>query len=271
MVGVEHLHAVGKLFGVRRFLVPGQVEYPVEIPRNHRIFGRGGLHFVETVKLLEALRLDLPGQFFGEDFCTVLVLLLAVVPQLRMDRFQLLAQEVILLRAVDILPNGGSDLLFDFGNLQLVIEAAFKSLQPFDDGFLLQQLLLDFEPHAHGRHGHVDIGVGVGTGLQLRENILADFAVGQKHVPHHLSRRAEIGFLENLVAVHGHNLVGDRVIVPRFELHRTGAGAINALREDAQSAPGKLRHLFDSRHRPDGIDIGRGDFVFFRFALSADK
>ena len=271
MIGIQHFHAVGKFLRVLRLLSPRQIENPVEIPRNHRVFGRGGLHFIQPVQLFEALLLHLFGQLLRKNFLAVFVLFLAVVPELRMNGFELLAQKIILLRTVDVLADGGSNFLFDLCDFQLVVETALEQFEPFDDRFFFQKLLLDFQAHAHGGNGHIDISIGVGAGFQLREDILADFPVRHEHVAHHFARGAEIGLLQYLVAVFGQNFIRHRIIISRLKLNGAGAGAVQSLGENPKRSPGELRHLLDARHRTDGIDVVRRDFVLFRLALRADK
>lgn len=271
MVGFENGDAIGQLFRVLRLLLPGQIENPVQIPGNHRIFGGGRLHFIQPVQFFEALFLHFLGQALGEDLCAVFVLLFPVVAQFAVNGLELLAQEIILLRAVDVLTDGGGDFLFDFGDLQLVVEAAFKQFEPLDDGILLEDLLLDFQAHPHGGHGHVDVSIGVGARLQLREDIFPDLPVCQQDVPHHFPRGAEIRFFENFVPVHGQNFVRDGVIVSRFKLYRPRAGAVEPFRQHAQGPARKLGHLFDARDGADGVDVRRRNFVLFGLPLRADK
>ena len=121
MVRFEDRHAVRKLLRVLGFLFPREIQDPVEIPRNDGVFGGSGLHFIQTVQFFKTLFFHLFGKPFGEDPDAVFVLFLSVVAQFRMNGFELFAQEIILLRAVDILTDGGSDLLFDFGDFQLVV------------------------------------------------------------------------------------------------------------------------------------------------------
>lgn len=69
----------------------------------------------------------------------------------------------------------------------------------------------------------------------------------------------------------GRKLVGDGIIVARFKLNGTRAGAVNALREYAQGAARKLCDLFDARDGADGVDVLRRDLVLLRVPLGTDE
>ena len=112
-------------------------------------------------------------------------LLLVFLPQLVLDRFQLLAQEELALALVDLRLHLGLDLGPQLDHLQLAGEDAGEVAQPLGDVDLFQQLLLllDADPQGAGdqvaeRRRVVDVGDRHLQLLRQVGDLLDDFREG---------------------------------------------------------------------------------------------
>ena len=86
-------------------LAHGSDEQPIEVGARHRVFGGGRRHLRKPVELPERFLLDRLGHPGGLDLRAKLLDLLGLIvafAELALNRFQLLAQEVVALVLADL-------------------------------------------------------------------------------------------------------------------------------------------------------------------------
>ncbi len=182
-------------------------------------------------------------------------LLLVALPQLVLDRFQLLAQEELALAFVDFGLDLGLDLGAELDDLELAGEDLRERAQPGGDVDLLEQLLLFLgrDPQRAGDQvaeggGVVDVGDRHLQLLGQVGDLLDDLREGALHVA---GQRLEFGALVDHVGQ-----LGD----PRDQVGLLGdVGAephpLGALDEDAQGAVGDLQHPGDDADDADVVEV----------------
>ena len=109
------------------------------------MLGRGGRQFLQPRELALGGFEGVLGQVGGVDLLAQLVdfgLLLVPLPELVLDRFQLLAQEELALAFVDLRLDLGLDLGAELDDLELAGEDLREAAQALGDVDLLEQLLL---------------------------------------------------------------------------------------------------------------------------------
>ena len=249
---VRHVQVVG---GVDR---PGQRHDPVEIGTDHAVLGGrrrqlrqavhlpGGLleHFFGQVRLL-----DLLAQFVG------LRLGLVHLPQLVLDGFELLAQDVLPLALVHL----GLDLVLDLGaqlqHFQLAVHEGGEAAQALGEVDLFEKFLLVLGLQAHGRRdevaqcrGVVDVGCGQLELVRQIRDQLDDLGVDRDEVA---LQRLEFGARHHDVGqvVHRGGEVG------LFGDEPVHLDAPYPLGDDAQGAVGRLDHLLDGGQHADHVDV----------------
>ena len=271
MIVVEDLLDVRKRLGVLRLLRPRKVDEPVRIVAQHGVLGRRGRHLVHAGELRHRLLLHLFGQVLCEQFFAQAGVLLDVVSELRVNGLELFAEIVFLLRLVDVLPDVLGDLALEAGDLQLVVEAAFKELEPLNKAGLLQKLLLDLLADAHIVGAHVDVLVDVADGREPPVHFLRDLAVRLHDVFDELLRGAEVGLLQRGIAVDGGELIRDGVDIAALDAEIARTGAVERAGKHADAVAGQARHLTDARHRADGIEIALAGHLLLRVLLFGQK
>ena len=154
--------------------LPRQPGEPVEVRPDDRRLRRRLRHLLETAEFLERLLLDLLGHARLLDLLLVLVDLgldLVVLPELLLDRLELLAEEVLALRLGHLLLDAVLDLAAELEDLQFLTQEARCLLDAglrvecLEDRLLLLDLQVQVERDevrepaglldAHGRHEHL--------------------------------------------------------------------------------------------------------------------
>ncbi len=156
VVAVEDLARVLDVEVVLARGVPGQRDDPVEVGADDRVLGAGRLDLGQALELALGGLADLVGQLELVELLAQLAdlgLLLVGLAELLLDRLELLAQEVLALRLVDLGAHVGLDLGAQLEHLELAREDARELAQPLLDVGLFEQLLLVFGLDAH-RAGH---------------------------------------------------------------------------------------------------------------------
>ena len=111
VVGVEDLAGVGDVEVVLGLLRPGQLDQPLQVGADDAVLGGGRGQFLQPRELALGGFAGVLGQFGLLDPLAQLVdlgLLLVPLPQLVLDRFQLLAQEELALAFVDLRTGPGT-------------------------------------------------------------------------------------------------------------------------------------------------------------------
>ena len=145
VVLVEDLAGVLDVEVVLGLLRPGQLDQPLEVGADDAVLGGGRRQPLQPAELALGLLPRLLGQLRLLDPLAQLVdlgLLLVALPQLLLDRLQLLAQEVLALALVDLRLDLRLDLGAEPHHLQLAGEDLREPAQPLRDVDLLEQLLL---------------------------------------------------------------------------------------------------------------------------------
>ena len=168
VVGVEHLARVAEVEVVLGRRVPRQRRDPLEIVADHAVLGRRLRQPLEPRELAVGDLAHLLGQL---DLRELLAQLLdlglgrVALPELLLDRLELLAQQVLALGLVELGLHLGLDARAHGGDLELVGEDLRQAPQPLGDVALLEQLLLDgrVDPQGAGdqvreRRGVVEVG-----------------------------------------------------------------------------------------------------------------
>jgi hypothetical protein len=145
VVGVQHLAGVRHVEVVVGLDVPRQLDQPLQVGADHPVLGGGRWQALEPRQLALG---RLPG-VLGErrllDPLPQLVdlgLSFVALPQLVLDRLQLLAQEVLALALLHLRLDLGLDLGAELHHLQLAGEDLGEAAQALGDVDLLQKLLL---------------------------------------------------------------------------------------------------------------------------------
>ncbi len=173
-------------------LVPRQVEHPVEVGADHAVLGGRRREALEPAELAVGRLAGLLGQAGRLDPLAQLVdlrLLLVPLPELLLDRPQLLAQVVLALALVDPLLDLRLDLGAERDHLELAGEDLREPPQPGADVDLLEDLLLlgGRDAQRSGdqvgeRRGVLDVGDGELELLRQVRDLLDDLAEGALHV-----------------------------------------------------------------------------------------
>jgi hypothetical protein len=136
VVGVQHLSGVGDVQVVLGLLRPRQVDEPLEIGADHAVLGGDWRQLLQTGELALGRLLRLLGQVCLLDALAQLVelrLLLVLLPQLLLDRLELLAEEILPLPLVDLGLDLGLDLRSELDDLELASEDLGEATQPLGD------------------------------------------------------------------------------------------------------------------------------------------
>ena len=173
-------------------LRPGQLDQPLEVGADDAVLGRGGRQFLQPRELAVGRLAGVLGQLGRLDPLAQLVdfgLLLVLLPELVLDRFQLLAQEELALALVDLRLDLGLDLGAELDHLQLAGEDLREVAQALGDVDLLEQLLLLLgrDPQGAGdqvaeRRRVVDVGDRHLQLLGQVGDLLDDLREGALHV-----------------------------------------------------------------------------------------
>ena len=182
-------------------------------------------------------------------------LLLVFLPELVLDRFQLLAQEELALALVDLRLHLGLDLGPQLDHLELAGEDPGEVAQPLGDVDLLQQLLLllDADPQGAGdqvaeRRRVVDVGDRHLQLLRQVGDLLDDLREGALDVA---GQRLQLGAgLDHVGQLgdprHQVGLLADVGVEP---------DPLGPLDEDAQRAVGDLDHAGDDADHADLVEV----------------
>ena len=94
-----------------------------------------------------------------------------------MNGFELFAEEVLLLRFIDVAAHVLRDLAFQTRDLQFRIQALLEEAQPLHEAALFQKFLFDdvFEPHLV--RADVDVHVGIGDARERSVKVLGGLAL----------------------------------------------------------------------------------------------
>ena len=181
-------------------------------------------------------------------------LLLVTLPQLFLDRFQLLAEEELALALVDFRLHLRLDLAAELDHLQLAGEDLREAPQPRRDVDLLEQLLLLLgrDPQGAGdqvaeRRRVLDVGDRHLQLLGQVGDVLDDLREGALHVA---AQRLQLGTLLDQVGQ-----LGD----PRHQVGLLGdvgadADPLRPLDEDAEAAVGDFHHPRDDADHADVVE-----------------
>ena len=242
---------------------PGKFNQPVKVRSGDGVFRGRRRHLGQAVQLpfgfFQCLRRKLGlgdpfAQFF--DFRSPLVLF----PQLLLNGFELLPQEIFPLGLVDPFPDLGLDLGPQFKNLKLFVEQKIDLLQPRLDLHALQNGLLVFQGkvqsgsdqvsqnpglfHVHGHDGQVRRKVG----SQLHKLLEDPFH------PRHQGLR--FGGLFPLLGQSRHLGPKEGLLLGKC----TDADAGDALNQQPEAVVGHFQHLEDVSRSPDFVQVFRLDF-----------
>ena len=269
VVGVEHLAGVVEVEVVLGRLVPRQRRDPLQVRADHAVLGRGLRQLLQPRQLAVDLAPDVLGQGDrGELLAQLLDLRLRgiALAELLLDRLELLAQDVLALRAVQLGLHLRLDARPDRGDLLLARQDLGEPAQPLGHVALLEQvlLLLGLEPQrardeVRQRRGIVEVGDRELQLLRQVRDVLDDARERLLHVAH---ERRELRPL-----VHDVRLGDDaRDEVGLLGLELLDPHARAGLDEDAQRAVGHLHHPRDRADHADAIQLVRSRRVGLRGA-----
>ena len=167
---------------------------------------------------------------------------------------------------IDAAAHHRTDLLFEFGNFQFVVEAALVQFEPFDDVCRFEELLLRLFLNMQILHGTVDVYVGIAHVVQGGYLFFGEAHIPRRQIFEDVARGAEIRLFEHLVSVNrfhaGHDGVKTAVLL--IDLFRFRA--VNAVDGYAQIPGRQFCDLFDFDDRADGADV-LGGYLFLRSVL----
>ncbi len=225
MVGVEHRLHVGKFFGILGSVAPGKIHDPIEIIPNDGIFGRSRLGLVQPHKFLLRFLLHRWGQSFGKQFLAQFDAFLHVVAQFGMNGFELFAQEIFLLRFVDILSHALRDFSLQTRNFQFVVQTLFEQFESGRNAVFFQQFLFYVVFQSQEVRTHVNICVVIGDARQCVFQFFGNFTVRLHDVAHQILGGTERRLFEIEIAVNGYKFFHGRFDISffRFEIPRNGS------------------------------------------------
>ena len=207
-------------------------------------------------------RLDL----FGEG-----VALLLVVAQLRVDGFELFAQEIFLLVFIDAAAHRGADFAFELGDLQLVVEAAFEQFEALDHVHRFQKFLLDIVLDMQYGESRADVLVGVGDLFERSHPLFGKAYIARRNVAHHVLRGTQVRFFQHGVAVYRFQFGNIGVKAAVFLIDLLRPGAVQPPHADAQVIGWKFGDLRDFDDGTHLAHVLRSDFILRGVALIAYK
>ena len=132
VIGIEDLARLIEVQAILGALRPGQLHQPLEVGALHRVL-RGRLrHLLETLQLLARRLLDVGRHLRGLDLLLERVEVAGVLalPELVLDRLQLLAEDCLALVLGELLAHLQVDLLFDLDELHLALQQHEQPAQP---------------------------------------------------------------------------------------------------------------------------------------------
>ena len=258
MVLVEDLPGALEVEVVLRLLVPGQRDDPVEIGADDAVLGGRGRELLEPRELAVRGLERVLGQVLLLDQAAQLVdlrLLLVALPELVLDRLQLLAEEELTLALVDLARDLGLDLRAELRHLDLAVEDQRDRPQPLLDVHRLEQLLplLGLQPQRRRdqvaeRARVVDIRGGE---LQLLGQVRGHADDVRELALDVAGQRLDLGRVRDDVR----QLLQLRRQVRLLLLRLDEAHALEPLDEDSQRPVGDLDHLVHDGDRPDPVEV----------------
>ena len=261
---------------VGRLLAPRQRHQPVEIGPRDRVFRRGRRHLTQAVQLAQGLLLSFLGHPGRLDLRPQLVQLLGAVvglPELLLDRLELLAQVVLTLAPADLRLDLRLDLGAEGQHLGFLRQHRDEAGEPRLDVRRLQELLLHLR-REHGQRGGDEVAEPVGLGDVLRDR--RQFVGQHRGQLHHLAEqvrrvprqrfRFEIpGGRRELRHLHD---PGGEI---RAHLHHLrDADAMEPLHDQAHGSIRLLQHLVHGGQGADPVQIGLLRILGRRIPLGED-
>ena len=248
---------------VGRHHAPRQAGHPIEIRADDRRLGRVGMRALQPLDLFLDLFAGLRRDLFLFDLLAVVLDFLGDLfsfAELGLDRFQLLAQEVLALRLVHLPLCRRRDLLLHRQQVDLAGEKLVDPLQALDGIHRLEDLLRFFELEVEVRCGQVgqsrriveiggddhDFGADVLAEADGAIEVLFDGADERLGLQAAILRR-RLFDASDLCFEERRGL--DEVV---------DAGTAEALHEDADAAVRQLQHPHDDGHRADAIEVVLG-------------
>jgi hypothetical protein len=267
VVFVEHGARVDQVEVVLRDLVPRQRHEPVEIRPDDAVLGSRRRDLLEPRQLAVDRLLHVLRQLHLREARAELVQLRLVgvtLPELVLDRLQLLTQEELALPLLHLLLDLRLDLRAQLEDLELAIQDGRDLAQPRLDVTLLEQRLLLDGLQAQRRGDEVaqrarifDVG---SRDLQLLGQVRHQPDDAAEERLHIARQRFDLARLLELVRQLDELADEVRVVLQRA----VEADAPNTLDEDAQRAVGNLDHLVDHGGGSDGVQVvPAGLFRFF--------
>jgi len=271
---VEDLAHRGDVEVVRRGVVPGQIEDPVEVRTDDGVLGGADLHVAQALELLLRDLLGLARELRLRDALldTVEIALIAVVlAELLLDRLELLAKDVLALVLPHLLLDLGVDALAHLEDLELAREKA----EHLTDALLrvdgLEQLRLLFDRSVEVRRHEVGerarrldrVDERAGLARELRhelDDLLRD--VAKAHAQRLGLVVVDAALLETLHL---------RLEVRRVLRHVLELDAGQALEDERVVARAVLQRLQDAGGATDDMEVIRSRIVRRRILLREDR
>ncbi len=237
--------------------------------------GRGRGDPAHPVDLLDRPGLDLVRHAGLLDLVAQLVdlgLLRVVLPELALDRLELLAEDVLPLRLVHLGLDFALDLALELEDLDLAAEEGGDELEALDDVDRLEQLLALLGRHVGAVGDHIGQQPGFGDvagrdrGLRRDRStvgdVLLDLGLDAAH--------------QGLDLDAGRGRIGQRLDtgldIGARRSEAVDAQARLALHDRADRAVLELHDLGDLRERPDGVQLsGVGDVFLLSLALRDER
>ena len=275
VVGVEDLPArvldVEVVLGTLR---PGQVRDPVEVGARDRVLAGGGGDGLQAVELLVGDLLHVgrqPRLLEPLGQLVELLLLLAHLAELFLDRLELLAQVVLALGLRHLALHGGVDLVGELQDLALAVEQLEHQLHARLEVDRLEDRLLLLDRH-------VDVGRDQVGEVARVGDALDQLGGGRGQLGHQLDHLAgqllEVDAERLDLDVVDGGLVLDRLDA-RLEVGRLlhqveHAEAGQALHDERVVVLAHLEELDDPGHGADRVEVGRARVFFLGAPLRDD-
>ena len=276
VIRVEDLlraHEVDRLVAA---LGPRQRREPVDVGARHRVLGGGRRHFFEAAELAHRLFLHILGHAGGVDPLAQLVELagvILVVAQFLVDRFELLAEEVLALVLADFRLHLGLNLRSDLEDLELLDQEPMQHEQSIVNVGRFEQFLFDLgRERAEARRDEVGEAAGLGdvrceavqivrkNGRELHDLLECRADVALQRVDFgrifRLEERRRFGDGAAQVRLRGHDPIERDTRQP--------------LHDQSQAAVRQFEHLVNMRERADGVKIRLRRVVDGRIPLRED-
>ena len=247
MVSVQHLFSIRQIMLDLGFFRPRQARQHIDVVAHHRGFGRHGRHQLELLELRFGFLARLCRHPGSLDLLLDLLEIGAILalPQLLLNRFDLLVQIKIALVLLHLSLYTTTDFLVDIQDIDFALQLLEEILQPLFHVCQIQNQLLvvQFQRQMRrNRVGQTTRIINPGNRCQdFRGNLLVQLDVLIELLRHRAAQRLHFARIRHMLAsIHGHTGSHKmRLLI----LHIQQLGTLLPFHQHLHRAVGQFEHL----------------------------